>query len=220
MNKIQQEEKLIKKLEDLFCSESSGHDLSHLTRTRNLAEHLQKKEGGDLEVIVLSALLHDIHRLIQKDTGKFCSPQDSLPQVKKILTQVDVAEQTISKVLHCVEFHEEYGFSKNGKTVSDIETLILQDADNLDAIGAIGIARAFVFGGANNVPIWLPEIPFDRNEFDESEQDPSEIHHFYAKLLKLKDNMNTKTARKMAAKRTDFMKIFLDRFFKEWNGEL
>ncbi len=218
-----EEKKLINKLEELFKSEASGHDISHLIRTCNIAKHLQKIEGGDSHVIAVSALLHDVHRLIQsdtKETGSFCEPKDSLSKVKKILQDLETPSEIINKVLHCIEFHEEYDFSKSGKSVNDIETLILQDADNLDAIGAVGIARAFAFGGANNVPIWTPEIPFERENFDEGELDPSEIHHFHSKLLKLKDNMNTETARKMAEERTEFMKNFLDHFFKEWSGEL
>ncbi|MEI7961722.1 MAG: metal-dependent phosphohydrolase, partial [archaeon] len=128
-------------------------------------------------------------------------------------------QELIPKVLHCVEFHEEYGFTKEGKTASDLETLILQDADNLDAIGAIGVARTFSFGAAHKVPFWVPEKPFDRTNFDESEKDPSTIHNFYSKLLKLKDNFSTTTAKAMALKRHKFMEAFLKQFFAEWAGK-
>ena len=104
-------------------------------------------------------------------------------------------------------------------SIIDIETLILQDADNLDAIGAIGIGRTFSFGGAYKITMWIPDKPFDRQNFDESEKDPSIIHHFYSKLLKLKANMNTETAKKMADERHKFMKLFLQEFFDEWNGK-
>ncbi len=216
-------EEIISKLENeikkTFSSESSGHDIYHLKRVLNLALHIQKKEGGDKLVIGISAFLHDIHRIIQIETGKYCTPKDSLPIVKKILEKIDIPKDKIERILHCIEFHEEYSFSNQGKTVNDIETLILQDADNLDAIGAIGIGRTFAFGGTYKRLMWIPEIPFDRKTFDEPELDPSTVHHFYSKLLKLKENMNTKTAKKMALERHKFMKIFLDEFFKEWNGE-
>ncbi|MFH1276078.1 MAG: HD domain-containing protein [Candidatus Woesearchaeota archaeon] len=179
----------------------------------------KKKEGGDKLVITVSALLHDIHRIIQKETGKFCSPKDSLPKIREILDKINLTEEQRKKVLHCIEFHEEYNFSTHGKTIFDIETLILQDADNLDAIGAIGIGRTFSFGGANDLTIWIPEKPFDRDTYEESENDPSTIHHFYSKLLKLKGNMNTKTAKDMANKRHKFMKLFLQEFFDEWSGK-
>lgn len=212
-------EKLEQEIKHLFGAENTGHDIYHLKRTFNLAMRLQKKEGGDKLVIAIAAFLHDIHRIIQKETNKFCSPEDSLPKIKEILGKVSLAHDTVDKVLHCIEFHEEYDFSKTGKTVRDIETLIIQDADNLDAIGAVGIARAFVFGGAHNIPIWVPEIPFARENYDESINDPSEIHHFYSKLLRLKDNMNTKTAKKIAQKRHKFLENYLKQLFKEWEGK-
>jgi len=146
-------------------------------------------------------------------------PKDSLPKVREILGRTDLSEEKKEKILHCIEFHEEYGFSKSGKTVTDIETLILQDADNLDAMGAIGIGRTFLFSGAHTLPLWIPEKPFDRETFDESEKDPSTIHHFHSKLLKLKDNMNTKTAKAMALKRHKVMEAFLKEFFAEWQGK-
>lgn len=213
---IQQLEEEIK---ELFHKESSGHDIYHLKRTLNNALVLQEKEGGDKLIIAVSSLLHDVHRIIQKETGKFCSPKDSLPKVKEILNKTKLFKEQKERILHCIEYHEEYNFSENGKTVNDIETLILQDADNLDAIGAIGIGRTFSFGGANKVTMWIPEKSFNRHTFSEFEKDLSTIHHFYSKLLKLKDNMNTKTAKKIADKRHKFMELFLKEFFDEWNGK-
>lgn len=212
-------EKLDKKIKGMFSSESSGHDIFHLHRVLDLALHLQEKEGGEKLIIGVSALLHDIHRLMEKESGVFCPPTDSLPAVQKLLEEVDFPADYISKVLHSIEHHEEYGFSKEGKTVNDLETLILQDADNLDAIGAIGVGRTFAFGGAHGVPMWIPEKPFDREVYDESEKDPSIIHHFYSKLFKLEGNMNTATARNMAKERTDFMRKFVEQFINEWKGE-
>ncbi|MCD4704790.1 HD domain-containing protein [bacterium] len=216
-------EKIISQLENkikkLFHKESSGHSIYHLKRVLNIALELQKKEGGDRLIIGISAFLHDIHRIIQKETGQFCSGKDSLPRIREILNEVELSLEQKNKILHCIEFHEEYDFTKNGQTVDDIETLILQDADNLDAIGAIGIGRTFSFGGAHGLPMWKDEKPFDQKLYDISKNDPSTIHHFYNKLLKLENNMNTKTARKMAHQRHKFMKKFLKQFFAEWKGK-
>ncbi|MFA7252466.1 MAG: HD domain-containing protein [Candidatus Paceibacterota bacterium] len=212
-------EKLDIRIREMFNSESSGHDIYHLHRVFNLALHLQEKEGGNRLIIGVSALLHDLHRLMEKESGVFCPPTNSLPAVKKLLKEIDFPNVIISRVLHSIEHHEEYSFSKDGKTVNDLETLILQDADNLDAIGAIGVGRTFAFGGAHGVPMWIPEKPFDRDHFDESEKDPSTIHHFYSKLLKLEKNMNTETAKNMAKGRTDFMNKFIEQFISEWKGE-
>ena len=206
-------------IQKMFQSESSGHDIHHLKRVMALAVHLQETEGGDRLVIAIAAYLHDVHRLIQQETGKFCSPKDSLPKVIEILNTTDIPQHKRDNILHCIEFHEEYNFSKQGKSVDDIETLVLQDADNLDAIGAIGVARAFMYAGAYRNPMWVPEVPFDQESYDESAgADPSVIHHFYRKLLKLKGNMNTTTAKKMADNRHKFMEHFLEEFFSEWKG--
>lgn len=211
-------EQIETEIKTLFSSDSSGHDFYHLQRVFNLAMTIQSKEGGDKIVIGAAALTHDVHRIIEVQTGKFCSPKDSLPRVKAILDKTDLSEDQKKHVLHCVEFHEEYNFSKDGKTVQDLETLILQDADNLDAMGAIGIARTFMFGGSHRVPMWIPEFPNDRQLYDEASRDPSVIHHFHSKLLKLKDNMNSKTGIEMAQERHRVMKRFILEFKSEWEG--
>lgn len=212
-------EKLEQEMQARFHLESSGHDINHLKRVYNLALHLQEKEGGDKLVIAVSAMVHDLHRVIEKEPGKYCSPEESLPEIKGIYDKIGLPECVTKKALHCVKYHEEYSFSETGKTVTDKETLILQDADNLDAIGAVGIARAFMFAGAKKLPMWIPEQSFEREHYEESLQDPTVVDHFKNKLLKLKDNMNTETAKKMAEKRHKFIEDFLDEFFKEWKGE-
>jgi len=207
-------EKEIKKL----CNDSS-HDFYHMKRTYTLALNIQKQEGGDKLIIGVAALLHDIHRIIGRQTGKFCSPKDSLKEVGKILNKLNLKDEQKKRILHCIEFHEEYDFSKNGKTTNDLETLILQDADNLDAIGAIGIIRNAIFVGAINGVMWDPKKTNYRKTFDEDKNDVTMVDHFYNKLLRLKDNMNTKTAKKIAIKRHKFMEKFLERFFSEWEGK-
>lgn len=203
---------------DLFSNDSSGHDISHLTRTMNIAVNLCEKENGDTLVVGISAFMHDIHRIMQNETGKFVSPKDSLPKVREILNNTNLNSDIIDKICYCIEFHENYNW--NGNNVKDINTLILQDADNLDAIGAIGIGRTFSYGGAHSTKMYDEEIPIntDDNYAEENGDDPSTIHHFYHKLFKLADNMNTETAKKQAIERTKFMKVFVDEFLQEWNG--
>lgn len=205
---------------ELFKDDSSGHDISHLTRTMNTALYLQEKEGGDRIIIGISAFLHDIHRLMQNETGVFVSPRDSIPKVKSMLSHIDLTDEQINKICYCIEYHEEYNW--NGNNVDDINTLILQDADNLDAIGAIGIGRTFYYGGAHNVLMYDETVPInEKNDYSESGgDDPSTIHHFYHKLLKLGDNMNTKTAREIAYKRTEYMRNFVSEFLNEWNANI
>ncbi|MBR9679132.1 MAG: hypothetical protein GON13_02585 [Nanoarchaeota archaeon] len=119
--------------------------------------------------------------------------------------------------MHCVEVHDHYNFTKEGNKAETIEAKIIQDADNLDGLGAIGIERAFAFGGAHNISMWKENI--SKNEFYKVENlNNSTIEHFYDKLLKLKDNMNTKTAKKLAVSRHRFMLKFLKQFFREWKN--
>jgi len=203
---------------ELFKNDSSGHDISHLIRTMNIAINICDKENGDKLIVGIAAFMHDIHRIMQNETGKFVSPKDSLSKVKEILSNTDLSEEIINKICYCIEYHEEYNW--NGKNVNDLNTLILQDADNLDAIGAIGIGRTFSYGGAHNVLMYDESVPLNSDE-DYSEfkgDDPSTIHHFYHKLFKLADNMNTKTAKEQAIMRTEYMKYFVKEFLDEWEG--
>lgn len=210
-------EKLRPSVMDLFKSDSSGHDISHLERTMRLALHIQEKEGGDRIIIGISAFLHDIHRIMQNQVGHFVSPKDSLETVRKILSNVDLTEEQVNKICYCIEYHEEYNW--NGNNVSDLNALILQDADNLDAIGAIGVGRAFVYGGAHNIEMYNDNIKLNENNdySEETGDNESTIHHFYHKLFKLKENMNTKTAKVIAEERTEFMRYFANEFLDEWN---
>lgn len=203
---------------ELFKNDSSGHDISHLVRTMNIAIKLSDKENGDKLIVGIAAFMHDIHRIMQNETGNFVSPKDSIPKVKEILEKTDLSLDVIEEICYCIEFHEEYNW--NGKNVINQNALILQDADNLDAIGAIGIGRTFLYGGAHNVIMYDDSIPleFEEKYSEESGDDPSTIHHFYHKLFKLKDNMNTKTAKEIAMDRVTYMRNFVSEFLEEWNG--
>lgn len=203
---------------DLFKNDSSGHDIGHLIRTMNMAINICDKENGDKLIVGISAFMHDIHRIMQNETGKFVSPKESLFKVREILSNTDLSEDIINKICYCIEYHENYNW--NGNNVSDINALILQDADNLDAIGAIGIGRTFSYGGVHNVLMYDEEIPISENKnySEDNGNDLSTIHHFYHKLFNLANNMNTKTAKKQAIERTEFMKKFVNEFLDEWHG--
>ena len=114
----------------IFKKDSSGHDITHLQRTMRVALLLQKYEGGDEIVVGISAFLHDIHRIMQNETGKFIAPKDSLGKIKEILSVVDLEEEKIKKILHAIEYHEVYNWNNPKNKEDDINTLILQDADN------------------------------------------------------------------------------------------
>lgn len=203
---------------ELFKDDSSGHDIGHLIRTMNTALYIQEKEGGDRVIIGIAAFLHDMHRIMQGEHKGTIHPRESISMVKEILDKIDLTEEQKDKICFCIEYHEEYNW--NGNNVDDLNTLILQDADNLDAIGAIGIARTFAFTGSHKLSLYDETIPIsEESDFkEESGYDPSTIHHFYHKLFKLGDNMNTETAKQLAKSRTDYMKNFVKEFLDEWNA--
>ena len=197
---------------------TGGHDINHFLRTMKIALYLQTKEGGDSLIIGVASFLHDIHRLMQSERKEYVMPKDSLDRVLEIikLANIDLSDEQISKILFCIEHHEDYNW--NGKNVDDINTLILQDADNLDAIGAIGIGRSFGYAAINNQPFYDDKIPLEKFEgYEEKLKDVSNIHFLNNKLIKLGDNMNTQTAKTIAKDRVRFIKEFIDEYIKEWN---
>lgn len=213
---------LEKETMNLFRGESSGHDIYHLIRVRRLALEIQKYEGGDRLVVGVAAFLHDIHRAMSVKQGRYVAPDESLELVEEIISKViELPLDIVKKILHCIEHHEEYSFGVGGKIAQDLETQIVQDADNLDAIGAIGVARAFMYGGARKIPMYLPGVPLEATDgYTEARENVSEIHHFYDKMLRIPDDMNTETGRRLAISRHQFVESFLRQFFDEWNQEI
>jgi len=198
---------------------TGGHDIDHFNRTMKIALYLQSKEGGDVLIIGISSFLHDIHRLMQTEQSKYITPKDSLDEVIKIIekSKIELTSDQINKILFCIEHHEDYNW--NGFNVDDINTLILQDADNLDAIGAIGIGRSFGYAALNNQVFYDDKIPLEKFDgYEEKLKDVSNIHFLNNKLVKLGDNMNTKTAKLIAKDRVEFIKKFIDEYIKEWNA--
>jgi uncharacterized protein len=162
--------------------------------------------------------MHDWHRFVHEKTGRYVSPEESIPEVLKALESLKLPEGKLKAIVHCIERHEDYNFTATGNKAETLEAKIVQDADNLDASGAIGIARAFMFGGFHNFPMWIPEQNTDYVFRGEHTNDSSEIAHLLVKVLKLKDNMNTESARKIAKERHEFVEQFIKQFFKEWGN--
>jgi uncharacterized protein len=200
-----------------FGQDNSGHSTDHLERTLRLALYLQEKEGGDRLVIGISAFIHDVHRIMQSKANKYVSPLESLPVVEEFLKDIKITKEQKRHILHVIEHHEEYNFSSKGN-VNDIESLIVQDADNLDAIGAIGLVRVLKFGIVNNRVEYDPNIPLEQTDFVEGLGDPSTLHHIHNKISRLGDYMNTKTAAKLAKKRGKIINDFVKMYLNEYNG--
>ena len=195
----------------------AGHDWFHIERVWKLSKKIAEKEGGNLEVIELSALLHDIA------DPKFHNGDETLALKisKDFLEEIHVNAELIEQVLFVIK---NISFKNRAEAPENppLELQIVQDADRLDAIGAIGIARTFNFGGFKNNLMYHPEIKpnLGMNKKEYKKSNGTTINHFYEKLLLLKDLMNTETAKKIASERHDFMLQFLDEFYKEWNVEL
>lgn len=207
-------------LENELGLDSSGHNIHHAKRVFHLGMRIAEEEGGDKEVIGAACLTHDIHRNMKEEGSKLVDPEKSLPRIREILKESNFPEGKIEDVLHCVKVHEEYDFEEETTEAETLEAKIVQDADNLDATGAIGIGRVFMFSGAHNRPMWNPRIERENRPYNKNKIGESTIHHFYDKGIKLKDNMNTETARRIAEDRHRYMKEFVERFKKEWLGKI
>lgn len=216
-HKITERELLLKTEEFIqseFENDGSGHDWWHIYRVRNMALQIAKQEGGDLFLIEMSALLHDL------DDWKINT--ELHPQkTENWLCKLNIENLQISKILDIIEQVSFKGAGVETKANS-LEAKIVQDADRLDAIGAIGIARTFAFGGNKGRLIYHPEItPELHQSFAEYKKTTAPtINHFYEKLLLLKNRLNTKTAFAIAENRHTFMEDFLTRFFAEWEGNM
>lgn len=186
---------------DTFAADSSGHDYYHTLRVHSLARTIALSEGADLEIVELAALLHDVddHKL---------SPEtaEGKTRATEFLRSQNVPDEKIAAIVHLIG---QVSFSRNTLPPDTLEGQCVQDADRLDALGAIGIARTFAYGGSKGRPIHDPEL-----------LDPStSVQHFYDKLLRLKAMMNTETGYRLAAPRHKFLEAFLEEFLREWEGK-
>lgn len=210
-------EYVVSELKREFANESTGHDWFHIERVWKNAKQIAAAEGGDLFVIELAALLHDIadHKFVAD------ADAEAKRRIQEMLSKVQVEQQTIDRVIDIVlKSSFKGGIGEN--PMKQLEGLVIQDADRLDAIGAIGIARTFAFGGKFGNLLYHPDIPpaTFKNAEEYRKNRTHTINHFYEKLLLLKDKMNTSTGRKMAEQRHHFMQEFLNQFYNEWQGKI
>lgn len=194
----------------------SGHDWFHIYRVYKNAMHIAKTEQCNLQIVQLAALLHDIA------DSKFYNGDESIgPKMAREFLESQKVDHFI--VDNVVQIIENISFKGgNFQThFNSIELQIVQDADRLDAIGAIGIARTFNYGGFKNRTIYNPDIApiLNMNKEQYKNSDAPTINHFYEKLLLLKSRMNTEAGKKIAEERHRFMELFLSQFYAEWDGE-
>jgi uncharacterized protein len=208
---VQLTEKYVQKY---FIADSTGHDWWHIFRVRNLALKIAESEGGDRFIIEMAALLHDLDDW--KITG-----DSSYAKTKHWLNGLGLQPETGSGILKVIS---QVSFKGAGEKTEpgNLEAKIVQDADRLDAMGAIGIARAFAYGGSKGRLIFHPQIhPEIHPDFESYKKSTGPtINHFYEKLLHLKERLNTETAKQMAERRHRFMEVYLQEFFLEWGDEI
>lgn len=204
--------------ESHFAADDTGHGMDHLWRVYRLGRRLADAEGADFAVVGAAALVHDLHRL--RGEG-FVHPRETLPEVREILEAAGFPESKRGHVCHCVEHHEEYEFAANSAIDHEVtlEERVLRDADNLDALGAIGVARAITFGVRHDEQLYDPDREIDAT-YDREKRDNTVIQHFHEKLLRLPAAIETETGRAIADERAAFVETFAERFEAEWRGEL
>ncbi|WP_042145567.1 HD domain-containing protein [Paucisalibacillus sp. EB02] len=197
MNPMEQLEAIQEYCRELFETDSSGHDFYHLKRVARLASQIAKEKGADYFICVAGAWLHDVgdHKL-------FLHPQQAFSEMDQFLNMIKISDDKIEDIHLAIE---DISFSK-GRIPSTIEGKIIQDADRVDAIGAIGIARTFAYGGAKGQLIYHDE-----------KREGTSVQHFYDKILTLKDTLHTEGARQEAEKRHAFVEAYLEQFFNEWD---
>ena len=219
MNETKQKiiEKTVQFVKEELKNAEGGHDWWHIYRVWKLALQIGKEETADLFVVQLGSLLHDIA------DSKFNNGDEEIgPRLaRNFLIEMNVDSSTIEHIdaiIRNISFHKTF----DEKKFNSIELQLIQDADRLDAIGAIGIARAFNYGGHKNFAIHIPGIEPKLNMTKEEykKSDAPTINHFYEKLFLLKNMMNTKSGIMLAEKRHEFMETYIDQFMKEWEGKL
>ena len=202
-------------IKGIFSEDSSGHDYYHTIRVYKLATEIAKQENADIHIVQLAALLHDVDD-VKLSSETHSTKKNAIEYMKSNKIDVRIID-AVCKII------DEVSFAGIDSVVpSTIEGKCVQDADRLDAIGAIGIARTFAYGGSRGRMIYdpniKPRIGMGKEEYQRNQKSTS-INHFYEKLLLLKDMMNTTAGKKMAKHRQLVMEEFLQEFMSEWQGE-
>jgi uncharacterized protein len=203
-------DKVERKVIKLLDGRDSAHDFQHIKRVYKNAEVIGRREGADMKILLPAALLHDLVVYPKASAKTSKSADDSADMAEKLLRSFRYPQDKIDKICYCIRTHS---YSKR-LVPATLEGKILQDADRLDALGAIGIARTFSVGGSEKRPFYNPDDPFWKSSRELNDREWT-LDHFQTKLLKLKDSMHTKTARKMGQERAKFMELFIKELQRE-----
>lgn len=199
---------------EILAGDGSGHDFWHIERVRKMALRLAAEEGADATVVELAALLHDV------DDWKLRASESEPSRLEAVIEAIELPVDLAQRVRAVID-EVSFRGAAVATPVSSLEAAVVQDADRLDAIGAIGIARAFAFGGSRQRALHDPsDGPHAHESFDAYRRSTgSTLNHFYEKLLLLRDRLNTAAARRIAVTRHAYMEGFVTRFLAEWDGE-
>ncbi|MCB0737708.1 MAG: HD domain-containing protein [Bacteroidetes bacterium] len=203
-------------VQQYFENEPTGHDWWHIKRVWNTSKTIAEIEGANLFVCEMAALLHDL------DDWKVSEDGDETPiKANNWMKEQGLDNEMIETIASIITQLSFKGLGVD-TTMPTLEGKVVQDADRLDALGAIGIARAFAFGGNRKRLLYHPDIPPKKHQssHEYKKDEGHTINHFYEKLLYLKDRMQTATGLKLAAERHVFMEVYLEQFYKEWNASL
>jgi uncharacterized protein len=201
-----------KRAESFFGDVNPAHDWFHVKRVHELAIRLADEENADKEVVEAAVFLHDIGR-VKEDEGEIENHAEwGAEKAQEILEELDYSQDFIDKVSHCIRSHR---YSKDPEP-ENLEAKVLSDADNLDALGATGIARTFTYGGERDSVIADPELPAEE---DDSEAGATSLNHLEKKILNLKDRMYTGTGEEFAEERHSYVEEFVKRFKDEMQGD-
>jgi len=216
LNKQQIIDNTISFVKETLKNAEGGHDWFHIERVYKNTLLIAKSEEVDEFVVSLGALLHDIADYKFHDGDETIGPRVATEFLQSQQIDTNVVEHIV-QIINNISFKG----GKVARTFSSKELDVVQDADRLDAIGAIGIARTFNYGGFKNRAIYNPDISPELNMTKEEYKNSTAptINHFYEKLLRLKDKMNTETGKQLAQQRHEFMELYLEQFYKEWNGK-
>lgn len=216
MNQEQIINKTVVFVKEVLADAEGGHDWWHIYRVWKSVKQIAQSEDVNLFVVELGALLHDIADSKFHDGDETVGPR----KARAFLLSQNVEEEVIVHVEHIIT-NISFGGGNQKQMFKSSELDVIQDADRLDALGAIGIARTFNYGGHKNREIYNPEIKPNLNMSKEEykKSDAPTLNHFYEKLLLLKDRMNTESGKRMAEQRHEFMNAYLDQFYMEWEGE-
>lgn len=203
-----------------YTPDSPTHDHMHLRRVASLATQLCAAEGGDQSIGFCAAWVHDLHREARPGGAFFVTPEAMDERATRYLHEAGLPAEVHPAILEAVHYTDRFSFSDRPTYEASVEARCVRDADNLDALGAIGIARAFAFGGSHDIPLYRDDVPVASDGFVQNRKPASTIHHFYEKLLRLSLDLETATAKRLAVRRQRYLAGFVEQFMDEWYEDL